>query len=101
MVRHKDRDLTLVLTESLGDLQRRKYEAARRVQDEVERHVWIGHLYGAKNLLGIVDVDVTCNRKTEQPHGLLSMHQQDHTRFALAFELRDLAHPHGLEHLLP
>jgi hypothetical protein len=49
-----------VLTDSLGDLQRRKYEAARRVQDEVERHVGIGHLYSAKNLFGIVDVDVTC-----------------------------------------
>src|ERR1700730_11269157 len=81
MVRYKDRDLTLVLTDSLGDLQRRKYEAARRVQDEVERHVGIGHLYSAKNLFGIVDVDVTCNRKTEQSHGFLTMHHQDHRDF--------------------
>jgi hypothetical protein len=70
------------------------------VQDEVERHVGIGHLYSAKNLFGIVDVDVTCNRKTEQSHGFLTMHHQDHPRFSRALELRDFAHPHGLEHLL-
>src|ERR1700675_684275 len=98
---YKDRDPGLVLTDSLRDLQRREYKATRRVEDEVERHIGIRHLDGAQNVFGIVNVDVTRYWKTEEPHGLLPVHQQDHPRFSLALKLRNLAHPHSLKHLLP
>src|SRR5882757_496270 len=101
VVGHKDRDLALVLTDSLRDLQCRKYQTARRVENEVEWYIGIRHLDRTQNVFGIVDVDVAGNRKTEKPHGLLPMHQQDHPRFPFALELRNLADPHGLEHLLP
>src|SRR5258708_15015146 len=90
-----------MLTDSLRDLQCRKYETARRVENEVERHICIRHLDRTQNLFGIIDVDVAGNRKTEKPHGLLPMHQQDHPRFPFALEVRNLADTHGLEHLLP
>ncbi len=99
-MRYKYRDLTLVLTDRFCDLQCRKDKTTRRVEHEVERHVVVRHLDGAQNLFGIVDVDIACDGKPEEPHRLLPMHQQDHSRFSLAFEFRDLAHPHGLEHLL-
>src|SRR5882757_7751583 len=101
VVGHKDRDLALVLTDSLRDLQRGQDETARRVENEVEWHIGIRHLDRTQNVFGIIDVDVAGNRKTEKPHGLLPMHQQDYPRFPFALELRNLADAHGLEHLLP
>jgi len=68
----QDRDLSLVFTNRLRDLQRCEYKAARRVQDEIERYVLVRHLDGAQNILGIVYVDVTCDRKAQQPHGFLA-----------------------------
>src|SRR6202045_4338745 len=100
VVGHKHRNLGLVLTDRLGDLQRRQYQTPRSVEDEVERYLGIRQLNGAQNLFGIIDVDVARDGKSEEPHGLLPMHQQDHPRFSLAFEFRDLAQPHGLKHLL-
>src|SRR5437868_856371 len=97
---HKDRDLALVLTDGLGDLQRCKDKTTRGVEHEIDRHIVVRHLDGAQNLFGIVDVDITCDRKTEEPHGLLPVHQQDNPRFSLTLDLRNLAGSHRLKHLL-
>ena len=43
----------------------REHKAARRVEDEVERHVDVRHLDGAQNVFGIVNVDVTRDWETE------------------------------------
>jgi hypothetical protein len=89
-----------VVANRLRDLQRRKHQPARRMEDEVKRHVVVRHLDGAENVFGIIDVDVAHYRKAEQPHRLLPVHEQDHARVSLTFELRDLARAHGLQHAL-
>ena len=98
VVRHEHRDLRLVLADRPGDLHGREHEPARRVQDDVERHVVVRHLDCAQNILGVVDVDVAHEREAQQPHGLLPVHQQDHARAPLGFELRDLARAHRIHH---
>jgi len=75
VVRDEDGDLGLVIADRLRDLQCSQHQPARCVQDEVEWHVFVGHLDGAKNLFRVVDVDVARNRKAEEPHGLLPVHE--------------------------
>ena len=50
-MRHKGRDLRFVVANSVRDLKRSQDEAARRVQNHVQRHVVVGHLDGAQNVL--------------------------------------------------
>ena len=70
------------------------------MEDDVERHIVVGHLDGAQHLFGVVDVDVARNRKAEEPHRLLAVHEQDHAGVPLALQLRDLARAHRIQHAL-
>ena len=89
-----------MVANSLRDLKRRQHEAARRVQNHVERHVVVRHLDGAQNVLRVVDVDVAGQRKTKEPHRLLSVHQQNDPGIPASLQLRDLSRAHEVDHLL-
>ena len=82
------------------DLQRRKHQSAGGVEDDVERNVIVRHLDRSQQLFGIIDVDVTHERKSQKPHGFLPVHEQNHTGVSLLFQLANLACAHGLEHPL-
>lgn len=89
-----------MVANSLRDLKRSQHEAARRVQNHVERHVVVRHLDGAQNVLRVIDVDIAGQWKTEKPHRLLSVHQQNDPGIPASLQLRDLSRPHEVHHLL-
>jgi hypothetical protein len=95
VMRHEYRDLRAVRADGPGDLKGGEDEAAGRMQNDVERNIIVGHLNGAEHLFGVVVVDVESDRKAQQPHRLLPMHQQYHARVPQRLELGDLAHSHG------
>ena len=100
-MRHQHGDLCLVTTERAGDLQRREDEASGCVEDDVQRYVVSGHLDRAQHLFRVVHIDVTHDRKSQELHRLLTVHEQDDPRVPLPFELRNLSHPHRVQHALP
>ena len=99
-MRHEDRDLGFVVANGLRDLERRQDQAARRVENHVERHIVVRHLDGAQNILRVVDVDIAGQGKTEESHRLLPVDEQNDPRISLPLQLRDLPRAHGVEHLL-
>src|SRR5256885_9400000 len=100
-MRYEDADLRLVPTDRSGNLQSREDEPSGRMEDDVQRDVVIGHVDRAQHLFGVVDVDITHDWKPEELHRLLTVHQQDDPRAPLSLELRDLPHPHRVQHALP
>jgi hypothetical protein len=70
------------------------------VKNHVERYLVVRHLDGAQDFLGVTDVDVARERESQEPHGLLPVHEEYHPGISLLLQLRDLARPHGLEHAL-
>jgi hypothetical protein len=67
------------------------------MEDEIDGYVAIGHADGAQDLLGVVDVDIADERKSQQPHGLLPMNHHDHARATFALEFQHPALACGLE----
>jgi flagellar biosynthesis chaperone FliJ len=59
------------------DLLRRQRETARRVEDDVDRHVVCGEPQRAQELLAVLDVDVAQQRKAEDAHRLLPVDERD------------------------
>jgi hypothetical protein len=100
-VRDEDGDLAAVALERVRDLSGRQHEPARRVDDQVDRVVGVGQLDGAEDLLRVVDVDVAHERKAEEAHGLLAMHERDDARAARLLEPLQDAQPLRLQDLLP
>ena len=49
VMRHEGCDLGFMVANGLRDLERRQDQAARRVENYVERHVVVRHLDGAQN----------------------------------------------------
>ncbi len=94
-------DLPFVAADSTGDLQRREDETSRCVQNEVQGDVVVGHMDRAEDLFRVVYVDIAHDRKSEEPHRLLTMHEQDDAGVTLPLQLGDLPHPHGIQHALP
>ena len=77
IMRYEDADLRLVAADCAGDLQRREDEASGCVKDDVQRDVGAGHVDRAQHLFGVVDVDIAHDRKPEEFHRLLTVHEQD------------------------
>jgi hypothetical protein len=100
-MRYKDGDLRLVSADGVGNLQRREDEASRRVQDQVQWDFGIGHVDRPQHLFGVVDVDVAHDRKPEELHRLLTVHEQDDAGVSHPLQLRDFSHSHGVEQALP
>ena len=96
----EDGDLSLVAAEGARDLQRRENEPSRGVENEVQRDIGIGHVDGPQHLLGVVDVDIAHDRKPEEFHRLLTVHEQNDAGVPVALQLRDLAHSHRIEQAL-
>lgn len=97
---YEDGDLGLMVANRLRDLQRREHQSARRMQNEVERYLFVRHLDGPENLFGIIDIDVASHREAEESHGFLPVHEQDHPRLSLVFKLPKLPHTHCFQHAL-
>lgn len=89
IVRHEDRHLPLPMADGMGDLERGQDQSARGMQYDVDRHLRIGQLAGAQDILGIVNVDIPHDRKAEHVHRLLPVDQEDNARAALMLDLRD------------
>jgi len=83
VVRHDRDDLAVVIVERLRDLARCEDEAARRVQDDLDPLSRRSAADRAEHGLGVVDVDVTHQRKAEKGDRLLAMDQRDDGRVAL------------------
>jgi predicted phosphoribosyltransferase len=66
-----------VVADSAGDLRSREDEPSWGVQNEVQGHILIGYLDRAQDLLGVIDVNVADEGKAQQPHRLLTVHEQD------------------------
>lgn len=71
------------------------------MENDVQGDLAVRHLDGAQHLLGVVHVDVAHDGKSQEPHRLLTVYEQDHTGVPLALQLPYLPHPHRLEHALP
>ena len=85
-MRNEDRDGSLPVRQGVGDLGGGQDQSPGCMDDEVDRGFRVGHLDGPEDFLGIFDVDVPKDRKTEKGHRLLTVHQGD-----------DLGSPEGLE----
>jgi len=48
----------------------------------------------------VVDVDIAHDRKPEEFHRFLTVHEQNDAGVPVALQLRDLAHSHGVEQAL-
>ena len=70
----------------LRDLQRREYESAGGVKDDVERDVVVRHLDRAQHLLRVVDVDVARDGEAQKPHRLLPVHEQNDAGISSSFQ---------------
>src|SRR5579875_3292975 len=86
VVRDEYRNPCWVAGQGVGDLLGGQDQTAGRMQDEVDRHRWIGQLDRPQDLLRVVNIDVAGDREAKQAHGLLAVDQAD-----------DPALPPGLE----
>src|SRR3990172_4179136 len=87
IVRYEYRHLRRMREQGVGNLLGSQYQTARRMQYEIYRDVGIRQLYCVQQLLGILDTDVSDQRKAEQTQGLLAMNQRDHAASPAALQL--------------
>ena len=67
-----------MVANGLRDLERRQNQPAGGVENHVERYLIVRHLDGAQDFLGVTDVDVARERESQEPHGLLPVHEEYH-----------------------
>ena len=99
VMRHDRCHPPVVVRQSLGDLTRREHETTGGVQDDLDRPPGLGATDCPQHALGIVDVDVPHDRKTEKRHRLLTVDQRDHRRFPFLRDAREHATTSKREHL--
>src|SRR5207253_6838463 len=86
IMRYENRNLAFALENSARNLRGRQDQAAGRMEDEVERNLWIGQMNRTNQVFAIVDIDVTEDRKPEETHRFLAMNKQNHARFPVALD---------------
>ena len=101
IVRHKDSHLALMAGERIGNLLGGQNKTARRVQDEVNRQIWVGQFDGAQNLLGVLDVDVSRHGESEEGHAFLAMDQRNDSRGTPGFQRAHQTQTGSFDHFLP
>jgi hypothetical protein len=70
------------------------------VDDQVDRHLLRRQPDGPQHLLGVIDVDVTQQRKPQELHGLLPVDERDDPGIALFLELANQGEPAIFHHPL-
>src|ERR1700730_2895283 len=70
------------------------------MQHNVQRHGWVSEVNGSEDLFRVIHIDVPENRKAEDAHGFLTVHEENHSRVALPFEFGDETLARSLEKAL-
>ncbi len=98
-------DGSLPVRQGMGDLHGGQNKPPRRMNDEVDRGFGIGHLDRTQDLLGVLNVDVAKNGKTEKVHRLLPVDEGNGPRPSGTLEVPErlatgiLEHPAGHDRL--
>ena len=83
IVRHERSDLAFMFEYRARDLGRCQDQPSGGVEHQIQWNFRIRQMNRTEDLFTVVDVDVAKQRKTQEAHCLLSMYQQDNSRFAL------------------
>jgi len=87
--------------ERKGDLLGGQHQPARRVQDQIDRHICRREFDRSQDLLRVLDVDVASDRQPQEAKDLLPVDQSDHAGAAQPLDVVQEALPRCLDHLLP